>query len=149
MTDMQDEGHYEKLARHKPRIEENEESEEEDSEEDERHQSIPDPEHTEEEIDKIYKDLKAKKRRLLDRVLDTIPDHLRAKAKRLCDSLKGKNRLFILPSYEINIDGETFRGFNIRNYIMDAITEPQMPGCIQFKLLEQENKTLRWLLNHL
>ena len=147
MNDIQYGGHYEKLGRHQTRMGENDDSEE-DSEEDERHPATHDSEHTEEEIDDLHEKLKAKKRRLLDHVLDTIPDHLKAKAKRICDSLKCKDRLFILPSYEINIDGETFRGSNIRNFIMDALTEPQTPGCIQFKLLEQENKTLRWLLNH-
>ena len=148
MTDLQDEGYYNKLARHHPRMENSGEYSEKHSEEDERHLAIPDSEHTEEKIDKLQEKLKAKKRRLLDSVLNTIPDHLKDKAKRLCESLKCKNRLFILPSYEINIDGETFRESHIRHFIMDIITEPQTPGCIQFKLLEQENKTLKWLLNH-
>ena len=30
--------------------------------------------------------------------------------------------------------------------IMQDLLEPPTTGCIQFKLLEDENKTLRWLL---
>ena len=101
-----------------------------DSEKDERHRPIHDPEHTEELTDKIYADFNAKKRRILDCVLDTIPDHPKAKAKRICDTLKCKNRSLILPSYEINIDGTTFCGSNMRNLIMDTLTEPPTPRNI-------------------
>ena len=53
---------------------------EEDSEEDKRYQALPEQELTEEQIDKIYGDLKAKKYRILDSSLETIPDHLKTRA---------------------------------------------------------------------
>ena len=158
MIDLQDGGHYEKLARHQPRMishqsrmEENEDSDkesEEDSEGDKRYQALPEQELTEEQIDKIYGDLKAKKRRILDCLLKIIPDHLNTKAKRMCDDLKNKDRLFILPSHEINIDGKTLRGSHIHYLVMHELLKPQTPDCIQFKLLEDKNKTLRFLLKH-
>ena len=43
-------------------------------------------------------DMRRKKCRILDCVLDTFPDHLKTKAKSMCDILKCKDRLFILPS---------------------------------------------------
>ena len=66
-------------------------------------------------IDKIYGDLKAKKRGILDDVLKTIPEHSQTRAKRICDSLKGKDaclfylmgrltlmeKLFLDPTYII------------------------------------------------
>ena len=53
----------------------------------------------EEENDRIYTDMNAKKRRILDCVLDTIPDKFKTKAKRFCDMLKCRDRLFISPTY--------------------------------------------------
>ena len=125
-----------------------EESEEEDSEGDKRYQALPDQELTEEQIDKIYGDLKAKKRHILDCLLKTIPDHLKPKAKRICDDLKNNDRLFILPSHEINIDGKTLCGFHIRHLVMRELLKPQTPGCIQYKLLEDDNELLKSLLKH-
>ena len=92
--------------------------------------------------------MKAKKRRILDCSLKTIPDHLKTKAKRICDDLKIKDRLFILPSHEINIDGKTLRGSHIRHLVMHELLKPQTPGCIQYKLLEDETELLRSLLKH-
>ena len=73
-----------------------------------------------EEID----DMTRKKCHILDCVLDTFPEHLKTKAKSMCDTLKCKDRLFILPSHEIVIDGKIDRGSNIRDYIMDSLIEP-------------------------
>ena len=120
----------------------------EDSDEDELHQAIPGPELTEEQTDKIYADLNAKKRRSLYCVLDTIPDHPKAKTKRICDTLECRDRLYILPSNEINIDGTTCCGSNIRNLVMDTLIEPRTPRSIQFNLLKQENKTWKWLSSY-
>ena len=125
--------------------------EEEDNSEDEkryreRYQNLPDQELAEEKIDEIYGDLKAKKRRILDSVLKTIPDHLQTRAKRFCDALKRKDRLFILPNGCLNIDGKTLCGTHIHRLIMQEVEEPPTPGSIQYKLLEDENKTLRNLL---
>ena len=143
---LQDGGHYGKLPRHQPRMEK---EDSQDSEGDERYTNLHEQELKEEQIDKIYGDLKAKKRRILDNVLKTIPDHLQTRATRICDSLKGKNRSFILPVRALNIDGRTPHGSNIHNMVMQDLLEPPTPGCIQFKLLKDENKTLKWLLRHI
>ena len=75
--------------------------------------------------------------------VDTFPEHLKTKAKSMCDTLKCKDRLFILPSHEIVIDGEVDRGSNIRDYIMDSLIEPPVPGTPKFTLLEKENERLK------
>ena len=46
-------------------------------------------------------DMMRKKCHILDCVLDTFPEHLKIKAKSMCDTLKCKDRLFILPSHEM------------------------------------------------
>ena len=76
-------------------------------------------------------------------MLDTFPEHLKTEAKSMCNTLKCKDRLFILPSHEIVIDGEIDQGSNIRDYIMDSLIEPPTPGTPKFTLLEKENKTLK------
>ena len=88
-------------------------------------------------------DMTRKKCRILDCVLDTFPEHLKTKAKSMCDILKCKDRLFILPSHEIVIDGKIDRGSNIRDYIMDSLVEPPKPGTIKFTMLEKENERLK------
>ena len=88
-------------------------------------------------------DMMRKKCRILDCVLDTFPEHLKTKAKSMCDFLKCKERLFILPSHEIVIDGVVDRGSNIRDYIMDSLIEPPIPGTSKFTLLEKENERLK------
>ena len=145
---LQDERHS---LRQQTRTREYDDSEEEENSEDEkryreRYKNLPDQELTEERIDEIYGDLKAKKRRILDSVLKTIPDHLQTRAKRFCDALKCKDRLFILPNGCLNIDGKTLCGSHIHRLIMQEVEEPPTPGSIQYKLLGDENKTLRYLL---
>ena len=135
--------------RQQPRAQEYDDSEEEENFENEkRYQNLPDQELTEERIDEIYGDLKAKKRRILDSVLKTIPDHLQTRAKRFCDALKCKDRLFILPNGCLNIDGKTLGGSHIRRLIMQEVEEPPTPGSIQYKLLEDEKKTIKHLLKN-
>ena len=144
ITDLQDGRHS---LRPQPRRQEYDDSEEEQNSEDEkRYKNLPDQELTEERIDEIYGDLKAKKRRILDSVLKTIPDHLQTRAKRFCDALKCKDRFFILPNGCLNIDRKTLCGSHIRRLIMQEVEEPPTPGSIQYKLLKDENKTLRYLL---
>ena len=145
---LKDESHS---LRRQPRRREYDVSEEEEDSEDEkryqiRYQNLPDQELTEERIDEIYGDLKAKKRRILDSVLKTIPEHLHTRAKRFCDALKCKDRLIILPNGSLNIDGKTLQGSHIHRLIMQEVEEPPTPGSIQYKLLEDENQTLRYLL---
>ena len=96
-----------------------------------------------EQIEKFGNDLRIKKYHILDCVLDTFPEHLKTKAKSICDTLKCKDRLFILPSHEIVIDGEIDRGSNIRDYIMNSLIEPPVLGTPKFTLLEKENERLK------
>ena len=96
-----------------------------------------------EQIEKFGDDMRRKKCHILDCVLDTFPEHLKTKAKSMCDILKCKDRLFILPSHEIIIDGEVDRGSNIRDYIMDSLIEPPIPGTPKFTILEKENERLK------
>ena len=96
-----------------------------------------------EQIENFGDDMRRKKCHILDCVLDTFPEHLKTKAKSMCDTLKCKDRLFILPSHEIVIDGEIDRGSNIRDYIMDSLIEPPVPGTLKFMLLEKENERLK------
>ena len=116
MGDLQDGQNYSELPRHQARMishqpsmfpEEYDDSyddtekEEEDSEGDKRYQELPEQELTEEQIDKIYGDLKAKKRRILDCLLKTIPDHLKTKAKRICDTWKTKTAYSFYPAMKL------------------------------------------------
>ena len=87
--------------------------------------------------------MRRKKCHILDCVLDTFPEHLKTKAKRMCDVLKCRDRIFILPSHEILIDGEVDRGSNIRDYIMDSLIEPPVPGTPKFLMLVKENERLK------
>ena len=48
-----------------------------------------------------------------------------------------------MVSHEIAIDGEIDRGSNIRDYIMDSLIEPPVPGTPKFTLLEKENERLK------
>ena len=99
--------------------------------------------YTREEIEKFGEDMRRKKCHILDCVLDTFPGHLKTKAKSMCDILKCKDRFFILPSHEILFDGEVDRGSNIRDYIMDSLIEPPVPGTPKFRMLEKENERLK------
>ena len=49
--------------------------------------------YTPEQIEKFGSDLRRKKRHILDCVLDTFPEHLKAKAKYMCDKLKCDDQL--------------------------------------------------------
>ena len=116
ITDLHDGGHF---PRHDPRM---------DEEDDESRTDPVDGLYSSEQID----DMTRKKCHILDCVLDTFPDHLKTKAKSMCDTLKCKDRLFILPSHEIVIDGKIDRGSNIRDYIMDSLIKPPVPGTTRF-----------------
>ena len=130
MTSLQDGGH---VPRHQTSMYEEDEP-----------RIIPvDGLYTREEIEKFGDDMRRKKCRILDCVLDTFPEHLRTKAKSMCDTLKCKDRIFILPSHEILIDGEVDRGSNIRDYIMDSLIEPPVPGTPKFMMLEKDNERLK------
>ena len=100
--------------------------------------------YTREELEKLGDDdMRRKKCHISDCVLDTFPEHLKTKAKSMCDTLKCKDSFLILPSHEIIIDGEIDRGSNIRDYIMDSLIEPPIPGTPKFMMLEKENERLK------
>ena len=131
MTDLQDGGY---LSGHQPRMYE---------EEDKPMSNPVEGLYSPEQIENFGDDLRRKKCHILDCVLDTFPEHLKTKAKSMCDVLKCKDRLFIHPSHKIVIDGEVDRGSNIRDYIMDSLIEPPVPGTPKFKMLEKENERLK------
>ena len=131
VTDLQDGGHF---PRHDPRM---------DEEDNESRTTPVDGLYSSEEIEKFGDDMRRKKCHKLDCVLDKFPEHLKTKAKSMCDILKCRDRLFILPSHEIVIDGEIDRGSNIRDYIMNSLIEPAVPGTPKFTLLEKETKRLK------
>ena len=139
ITDLQDGGHFYELPRHQPKM----------YEKDERHQPMSNPEdglYSPEQIEKFGDDdddMRRNKCHKLDCVLETFPEHQKTKAKSMCDTLKCEDRLFILPSPEIIIDGEVDRGNNIRDYIIDSLIEPPIPGTPKFMMLEKENKRLK------
>ena len=54
-----------------------------------------------------------------------------------------KTAYLFSPATKILIDGEVDRGSNIRDYIMDSLIEPSMPGTTKFKMLEKENEKLK------
>ena len=152
-TRMSEERRYRGVS-HRPQdmMEEQDYSEEEEEEEEEEEKEEEGEEEEEGEarthpMDGLYAeqidDMTRKKCRILDCVLDTFPEHLKTKAKSMCDTLKCKDRLFILPSHEIVIDGKIVRGSNIRDYIMDSLVEPPKPGTIKFTMLEKENEGLK------
>ena len=113
------------------------------SEEDEPRMNPVDGLYPPEQIEEFGNDMRRKKCHILDCVLDTFPEHLKTKAKSMCDTLKCKNRISILPTHEIVIDGEVDRGSNIRDYIMDSLIEPPVPGTPKFTMLEKENERLK------
>ena len=129
----------EELHRQQPKMEQNYSEEEEE----EARSNPVDGLYSPEQIENWGNDLRRKKCHILDCELDTFPEHLKTKAKSMCDTLKCKDRLFILPSHEIVIDGEVDRGSNIRDYIMDSLVEPPVPGTPKFTLLEKENERLK------
>ena len=53
-----------------------------------------DRQYTTEQIEKFGAELKAKKCRILDRVMKTIPEHLQARTKLICDALKCRDHFF-------------------------------------------------------
>ena len=107
-------------------------------------QTIPvDGQYTRAEIEILGAGLRARKCRILDVVLKTIPDHLKAKAEIVCDALKCRDDVFINPGYELIVDGTLIRGSNICNLIMNNVTHPPSTGSEQIKQVESEKKLLK------
>jgi len=104
--------------------------------------------YTREEIERLGAGLRSRKCRILDSVLETIPNHLKAKAKIVCDTLKGRDDVFINPDYELIIHGTLIRGSNICNLIINRVTRSPSTGNEQFKQTETENRRLKYMLDH-
>ena len=78
--------------------------------------------YTTEQIERFGAELNAKKCHISDCVLETIPKHLRAKTKLICDALKCRDHFFIKSNYEIMDGGSTIQGSNIYAVIIDLLT---------------------------
>ena len=82
-----------------------------------------DRQYTTEQIEKFGAELTAKKCYILDCVMRTIPDHLKAKTKLICDALKCRDHFFIKSNYEIIDGGSTIQGSNVYAVIIDLLTK--------------------------
>ena len=82
-----------------------------------------DRKYTAEQIEKFGAELTAKKCYILDCVMRTIPDHLKAKTKLICDALKCRDHFFIKSNYEIIDGGSTIQGSNVYAVIIDLLTK--------------------------
>ena len=56
-----------------------------------------------------------------DVVLDTLPNSLVRKAKRICDILKSTNRVSVNDKNEFVIDGDVIRGSNVNDVYLDIL----------------------------
>ena len=56
--------------------------------------------------------------------MKTIPEHLKAKTKLICDALKSRDHFFIKPNYEIIDKGSTIQCSNVYAVIIDLLTKP-------------------------
>ena len=81
-----------------------------------------DGQYTTEQIERFGAELKAKKCYILDCVMKTIPEHLKAKTELICDALKSREHFFITSNYEIIDEGSTIQGSNIYAVIIDLLT---------------------------
>jgi len=81
-----------------------------------------DRQYTAEQIERFGAELTAKKCHILDCVMKTIPEHLKAKTKLICDALKSRDHFFIKPNYEIINEGSSIQGSNIYALIIDLLT---------------------------
>ena len=64
-----------------------------------------------------------KKCYILDCVMKTIPEHLKAKTKIICDALKCRDNFFIKSNYEIIDGGSTIQGSTVYAVIIDSLTK--------------------------
>ena len=75
-----------------------------------------------EQIERFGAELKAKKCHILECVMKTIPEQLKARTKLICDALECRDHFFIKSNYEIIDGGSTIQGSNIYAVIMDLLT---------------------------
>ena len=76
---------------------------------------------TEQEFRAIGSELRATKCRILDGVLECIPDHMKAKARCICDILKRLELFFVNRHHEIIFEGEKLKGSNIHILIEEIL----------------------------
>ena len=82
-----------------------------------------DRQYTTEQIERFGAELMAKKCHILDCVMKTIPEHLKAKTKLICDALKSRDHFFFIKSnYEIIDGGSSIQGSNVYAVIIDLLT---------------------------
>ena len=67
--------------------------------------------------------MNSKKCYILDCVMNTIPEHLKAKTKLICDALKCRNHFSIKSNYGIIDGGSTIQGSNVYAVIIDLLTK--------------------------
>ena len=82
-----------------------------------------DRQYTTEQIERFGAELNAKKCYILDCVMKTIPEHLKAETKLICDALKCRDHFFIKSNYEIIDGGSTIQGSNVYAVIIDLLTK--------------------------
>ena len=76
---------------------------------------------TEQEFRAIGSELRATKCRILDGVLECIPDHMKAKARCICNILKRLELFFVNRHHEIIFEGEKLKGSNIHILIVEIL----------------------------
>ena len=76
---------------------------------------------TEEEFRTIQSELRTSKCRILDRVVDTYPEHLKSKVTRICDILKTLDSFFVNRCHELIYNGEKLKGSNIHTLVKEIL----------------------------
>ena len=76
---------------------------------------------TEQEFRKIGSELRATKCHILDDVVECIPEHMKAKARCICNILKRLDLFFVNRHHEIIFDGEKLKGSNIHSLIEEIL----------------------------
>ena len=75
-----------------------------------------------EEIDRFDFGKKDDKCHILDSILDTFPENLKAYAEDICNTLKCRNDVLINHNWEVSVHGYTIRGSNIYTMIVNELT---------------------------
>ena len=74
------------------------------------------------DIDRFDYGINDDKCHILDFILDTFPDNLKADAKDICNTLKCRNDILIKHNWVVAVHGYTIRGSNIYTLIMNDVT---------------------------
>ena len=76
---------------------------------------------TEQEFRTIGSELREIKCRILDGVLECIPDHMKVKARCICDILKRLDLFFLNRDHELIFQGQKLQGSNIHTLIEEIL----------------------------